>query len=76
MAKEDTEELVTQPDQVNEDNISEITFPEENVSETDREHQETMSNVGGGMMMTWGTGNQKGLKLGPETPRNGWVAQD
>ena len=30
---------------------------------------DAQSNVGGGMMMTWGTGFQKGMKLGPESPR-------
>lgn len=52
-----------------EDNFSEISFPDELASQVEEQVQEERSNYGGGMMMSWGTGYQKGLKLGPESPR-------
>jgi hypothetical protein len=55
-----------------EDNISEISFTDilaSQVQEDQQTHLDGASNVGGPMMMTWGTGFQKGLKLAADTPR-------
>ena len=54
------------PSKVPEENVSEISYQDELASQGDvTAYEETQSNVGGGMLMTWGTGFQKGMKLGP-----------
>ena len=45
---------------------SEVSF-EDAMSQEEDQAEEAMSTIGGGKMMTWGTGYQKGLKLGPDS---------
>jgi hypothetical protein len=46
-----------------------MSFPDDLASQNIEQTQEEKSNYGGAMLMTWGSGYQKGLKLGPESPR-------
>jgi hypothetical protein len=57
-----------------EENISEISFPDELASQGEEQVQDEKSNYGGAMLNTWGSGFQKGMKLGPESPR--WNKND
>lgn len=55
-------------------NVSEISFEEDKVSEGEKEPisgQVTLydaKNIGGGKMLSWGTGYQFGLKQGYQSP--------
>jgi hypothetical protein len=54
------------------DNGSEISFDDDNQSEGKEDQSANLlsdnKNLGGGKLMSWGTGYQKGIKLGYQSP--------
>jgi hypothetical protein len=54
------------------DNGSEVSFDEDNLSEGKEDQAANLlndnKNLGGGRLMSWGTGYQKGMKLGYQSP--------